>query len=191
MALSGGDGADDDLDDHNEATLADDEVQLFDDGIFEEDAVSGEAQQEESSDGALASSPPISITAAPHQGLQLGVQGFHRRRHSGTPAGFLRGKAAHALWVPGGKVSPFHDLRLTCRMFQPCTWKVCAQCAHRFAEATECKDATWENSWLGWRLAVTRLPYTQGHAHGISPPLWATFGCATVLEGSACRWRCG
>ena len=43
-------------DDDSEATLADDEVQLFDDGIFEEDVVAGEAQQEESSEAALASS---------------------------------------------------------------------------------------------------------------------------------------
>ena len=55
---------------------------------------------------------PISITAAPHQSLQLGVQAIHRRRHSCT-AGFLRGKAAHVLWLPGEKMSLYHDFRLT------------------------------------------------------------------------------
>ena len=88
----GSDGADDDLDDDNEATLADDEVQLFDDGIFEEDAVSGEAQQEGSSEAALASSAPISITTAPHQGLQLWVQAIHRRRNSCTPQAFCEAR---------------------------------------------------------------------------------------------------
>ena len=35
---------------------------------------------------------PISITAAPHQGLQLGVQAIHRRRHSCTPQAFCEAR---------------------------------------------------------------------------------------------------
>ena len=35
---------------------------------------------------------PISITAAPHQGLQLGVQATHRRRHSCTPEAFCKAR---------------------------------------------------------------------------------------------------
>ena len=75
-------------------------MQLFDDGIFEEDAVSGEAQHEESSEAALASSASDLHHDSAASGPAAGGASDPPPPPLLHPAGFLRGKAAHSLWVP-------------------------------------------------------------------------------------------